>query len=314
MNDIHSWGHGIYAIDAHYERPRLAAMHAIVEAGRAAIVDTATNASVPRLLAALASLDIAPQQVDWVILTHLHLDHAGGAGELMRQFPAARLVVHPRGVRHMTNPAQLVAAVRAVYGEAETSRLYGKLLPVPAERILAAADGMAIALAGRELLLLDTPGHARHHICIRDGRSGHIFTGDTFGVSYREFDNHGRQFSIPTTSPAQFEPEVLKQTVRRIAALQPGAVYLTHYSQVRGIAAVAADLVGLIDAHVELALRHRDAGTDRPRLLREGLVDILVGQAERQDWANQGPAMMEILATDIELNAQGLEAWLESGR
>ncbi|MFD2378745.1 MBL fold metallo-hydrolase [Ottowia pentelensis] len=225
MND----SHGIHVIDTGFVRPRLDAAYLIVEKGRGAFVDCGVNHSVPRLLAALADAGLAPADVDWLILTHVHLDHAGGAGELLRQLPEARLVVHPRGARHMIDPSRLWAGAAAVYGEAEMQRSYGRLVPVPAGRVVEAPDGHEVDLAGRRLICLDTPGHARHHNAIFDPASGWVFSGDTFGVSYREFDTAQGPFIVPATSPSEFDPPALHRSIDRLLALKPAAVCPTHY-------------------------------------------------------------------------------------
>ncbi len=314
MADITRYDHGIFAIDSHFLRPRLDAIHVIVEAGRAAIVDTATNASVPVVLEALTALGLAAEQVDYVILTHIHLDHAGGAGELMARLPNARLAVHPRGARHMADPTRLIEGTIAVYGEAATSRMYGDILPVPGARIVEAGEGTTLSLGGRELLFLDTPGHARHHVCIVDRGSGHIFAGDTFGMSYRELDCDGRQFVFPTTTPVQFEPALLHRSVERLVSFAPEAIYVTHYGQVRDVPRLAADLHRLIDLHAELAQRLREAGAARPQRLREGVRAIVLAEARRQSWPLGEAELLAVFATDVELNAQGLDAWLETLR
>lgn len=312
MEILTSYDHGIHAIDSGYGGERFDAIHLIVEQGRVAVIDTATNASIPRLLAQMEALGLAREQVDYVILTHIHLDHAGGAGQAMVAFPEARLVVHPRGGRHMADPGKLFAAVQEVYGEDEADRLYGELLPVAAGRIIEAAHGSTLPLAGRELLFLDAPGHAKHHMVIRDGRSGHLFTGDTFGLSYRHFDSGGRQFVIPTTSPSQFDAAALHRTVDMIAGYQPGALYLTHYAQVVDVPRLTADLHRLIDAHVAVAERWRDAGAARHERIKAGLAELFLQEARDQGWALQGEAMLEFLAMDIDLNAQGLGIWLDT--
>jgi len=143
--------HGISAVDAEYLYPGHAAAHIIVESGRAAFVDVGTNASVPYLLAALAELGIARAAVDFVLLTHVHLDHAGGAGRLMRELPNAQAVLHPRGAPHMIDPTKLIAGSRAVYGEERLQRLYGQLVPIPSSRVRVIADGERVSLAGRTL-------------------------------------------------------------------------------------------------------------------------------------------------------------------
>ncbi|HEX5305969.1 MAG TPA: MBL fold metallo-hydrolase, partial [Dyella sp.] len=180
--------HGIHTIDTGFVRQQFDAAYLVVEGDRAAFIDCGTNYAVPRMLAALDAAGLTPEHVDWLILTHVHLDHAGGAGELIAQLPNAKLVVHSRGARHMIDPSQLWAGASAVYGEAVMDETYGRLRPIPAERVVEAPDGHVVHLAGRPLLCIDTPGHARHHITIYDERANVCFTGDTFGLSYRELD------------------------------------------------------------------------------------------------------------------------------
>jgi hydroxyacylglutathione hydrolase len=224
------------------------------------------------------------------------------------------LAVHPRGARHMADPSKLVAGTVAVYGEAATRRMYGDIAPVDAQRIVETADGSVLRLAGRELLFLDTPGHARHHVCIVDRGSGHVFAGDTFGLSYRELDRDGRQFVFPTTTPVQFDPQALHRSIERLLAFGPGAIYVTHYSQVREVPRLAADLHRLIDAHVELALREKDAGEARLKRLEVGIEAILLEEARRHDWRIGRERLLALMAMDIGLNAQGLDVWLDSGK
>ncbi len=292
---VFDYGHGISAVDSVYDRRMQTAIHLLVEGGRAAVIDTGTSHAVPHVMAALEAKGVAPAQVDYVILTHVHLDHAGGAGQLMARFPNARLTVHPRGARHIIDPSRLMAATVAIYGEAETRRLYGEILPVPRERVLETPEGATLRLAGRELLCLDAPGHARHHVVLRDAATGHFFAGDTFGISYRELDQDGRQFSFPTTSPSQFDPPALHRSIERMLSYGPSALYVTHFGRLTDLTALAADLHRLIDAHAELGERHRRAGAERKRLLTEGVEKVL-----------------EVFALDIELNAQGLESWLDA--
>lgn len=309
------YDHGITAIDSGFERPMLDAVHLVVEGDRAALVDTASNASLPRVLAALSAKGLSPAQVDWVLLTHVHLDHAGGAGLYLRHFPNARLTVHPRGARHMIDPTRLVAGTVEVYGADEARRMYGEILPVPAERVVETPDGASVSLNGRGFEFLDTPGHARHHVCIVDERSGHVFTGDTFGLSYRELDVDGRPSVFPSTTPVQFDPPALHAAIDRLLARDPGAVYVTHFGQVRDVRRCGDDLHRLIDAHAALALAaERDdvAGERRSRQLRDGVREIVLDEAKRQRWPLDEPALLALFDLDIRLNAAGLEAWLEA--
>lgn len=304
--------HGITAIDAEYQRPGLAAIHLIEEAGEAALIDTGTSHSVPHVLEVLAKKGFAPEQVAYVILTHVHLDHAGGAGELMHRLPRARLVVHSRGARHMIDPAKLIAGAVAVYGAGEAAKAYGQVRPVPAERVVEAHEGFTLDLNGRRLLFLDTAGHARHHCCIVDEASQSIFSGDTFGISYREFDVNGREFIFPATTPVQFDPAAAHASIDRLLGFNPQQIFLTHFSRVTQIRRLADDLHEMLEAFVRLAYSVRRSGEDRQRLLVERLRDLFLERLERHGCTLPAEQAAGLLAMDIELNAQGLEVWLDA--
>jgi len=312
MAELIDYDFGISAVDSGYQRPMLDAIHLIVEGGRAAIVDTGVNSSVPRVLEALRAKGIAPAQVDYVVLTHIHLDHAGGAGLLLSRLPNAMLTVHPRGARHIVDPSKLIASTEAVYGTDAMARTYGQIVPVPRERVIETPHGASIRLNGRELAFYDTPGHARHHVCVLDAKSGQLFAGDTFGLSYRELDHAGRQFIFPTTSPTQFDPDAAHQSLELIAGLRPAAIYVTHYSQVREIARLTDDMHRLIAAHEDLARAERGAGSERHARLKAGVTAIVLNEARRYGWQLAEKDVLEIFAGDIELNAQGLALWLDA--
>ena len=311
MKGVLDYEHGIAAVDAVYDREMQTAVHLIVEQGRAVIVDSATTPAVPRVLAALAARGVSPDRVDHVILTHVHLDHAGGAGALLAQCPNATVTVHPRGARHVIDPARLVAATVEIYGEAHTRRIYGEVVPVAAERVTQTPDEATLRWQGREFLFLDAPGHARHHVVVRDSASGHFFAGDTFGLSYRELDVGARQFSFPTTSPVQFEPPALHASIERLMSFRPEALYVTHFGQVRDAERLSADLHRLIDAHAELGERHRSAGPERHARLCRDITALVLAERERQQWRLSAEETLHVFALDIELNAQGIAAWLD---
>lgn len=306
---LRSDDHSIHAIDTHYVRAGLNASHLIVRDGRAALVDCGANTSVPHLLDALDTLGIAREAVDYLLLTHIHLDHAGGAGTLMRELPNATVIVHPRGVRHLSDPTQLEAGTRATYGDAVYDTLYGKLVPIAENRIHAAEDNAAITLGGSRLRCLHTPGHALHHMAYYDEEANVVFTGDSFGISYRVFDNPaGEPFIFPTTTPTQFDPEQMHASIERIVALEPAAVYLTHYSRVENVPRLAADLHRDVDRFVAIAETHCDATEPVARIhtaLHEHLTRRLaehgteVDAKQRETW----------LTMDANLDAAGLVIW-----
>ncbi len=301
---------GIHVIDTGQERPLFAAAYLIEGAGRAAFVDCGTNYSVPRLLEALDKAGMTPDQVDWLILTHVHLDHAGGAGALVQHLPNAQVVVHPRGARHMIDPAKLQAGAAAVYGEAVMQATYGSLIPIPAERVIEAKDGHVVELAGRPLTCLDAPGHARHHIVIHDARANVFFTGDTFGIAYREFADENRDFIFPTTSPVQFDADALHASIERMLSYQPTAMYLTHYGRVENVARHAAELHELIDAFTAMARQQRDTDGRHAAISAE-LKNLFLARLSTRYPDLSRNRILELLAIDIDLNAQGLEVWLD---
>lgn len=306
---VQSLPHGIHVIDTGFHRPRFDAAYLIVENGRAAFVDTGTNFAVPRLLATLDDLGLSRDAVDYVIPTHVHLDHAGGAGLLMQALPRAKLLVHSRGARHMIDPANLYQGALAVYGQAAMDREYGQLVPVPADRVQSTTDGLTLALNSRPLTFIDTPGHARHHHCIWDERSQGWFTGDTFGLSYRECDSAVGAWAMPTSSPVQFEPDELRRSVARLLAREPEAMYLTHFGRVGDVTRLAGLLLAQLDAMVALAEGLR-AATDRHQALVEGLASLCRAQLQRHGVTDLEGCLAG-LALDIELNAQGLAVWLD---
>jgi glyoxylase-like metal-dependent hydrolase (beta-lactamase superfamily II) len=305
------YAHGIHAIDTGYVRPVFDASHLIVHEGRAAFVDTGVSHSVPLLLAALDELALAPTAVDFVFLTHVHLDHAGGAGQLMQALPNAQAVLHPRGAPHMIDPGKLIEASIAVYGAEAYARLYGEILPIDAARVVATTPGQQFSLAGRRLEILHTPGHALHHQAIFDHHSRGVFTGDTFGLSYREFDVDGRALALPTTTPTQFDPDQLIDSIRRILALQPQAAYFTHYGEVRDLERIGADLERQIGEYVRIARCYAALDAESARqAIRRDLGEFLRDEVHRHGCCLSGPEVDALLENDITLNADGLLVWL----
>jgi glyoxylase-like metal-dependent hydrolase (beta-lactamase superfamily II) len=190
---------------------------------------------------------------------------------------------------------------------------YGRLTPVPAARVLEAPDDGSIDLAGRPLRCLATPGHAKHHIAVYDARANVCFTGDVFGLSYRDFDTTAGPFILPTTSPVQFDPPALHASIERLLALHPQAMYLTHYGRVENVERLAADLHAQIDAMVALA-HAADGKPDRHDLLVNTLTTLYATRAAAHGWPGGRAGLRELLQMDVELNAQGLGVWLDHQR
>jgi len=304
---------GITAVDTEYVHPGHAAAHIVEQSGRAAFVDVGTNDSVPYLLAALAALGIAREAVDYVLLTHVHLDHAGGAGRLMQELPNAAAVLHPRGAPHLIDPAKLIAGSRAVYGEERFRKLYGDIVPIARERVRVTRDGDRLTLAGRVFEILHTPGHALHHQVFVDLAHAGIFTGDTFGLSYRELDSPRGAFIIPTTTPTQFDPQQLIASVDRLLAYSPEAMYLMHFSRVTDVPRLGESLKAQIRELSRIAERCATA-PDPTAAIRAAMADLWRNLAARHGCPLSPERVLELLEGDLELNTQGLIAWLARRR
>jgi len=304
---------GVVLVDTGYVRPGCAAAYLVRGGETAAVVETGTALSVPRILSALAAHGIAREAVGFVVVTHVHLDHAGGAGALLRELPRARLVAHPRGARHMIDPSRLVAGSAEVYGGLEAlARLYGEIVPAPADRVVEAPDGFSLDLGGRPLRFLDAPGHARHHFVVHDPATRGFFTGDNFGLSYREFDGPGGPFLFPTTTPVQLDPPALHASIDRMLAERPERMYLTHFGMIEGrIDRAAAMLHRAVEEHVRLALA-APSGPGRREALREALAGQLLAGLAAHGFAGGRGEALSIFAVDLDLNAQGLGVWLDS--
>ena len=216
--DVKELEYGIRCIDAGYVTNGLACFYLVEQDGEYALVETGTTHSLKPLLKWMAAEGIKPEQISYVIPTHVHLDHAGGAGAMMQAFPEATLLVHPRGARHLIDPAKLIAGSIAVYGEALFADLYGDIVPVATERVVEVQDGDTFAVGGRELLFRHTPGHADHHFCVWDEHSRGWFTGDMFGICYKEFRMPGGNFCMLSTTPTQFRPDAMRESLRRKAS------------------------------------------------------------------------------------------------
>lgn len=302
-------GNGVHLIDTHYVRPGLAASHLVVDDGRAAFVDTGPAPSAPRLLAALDELGIDRSQVDYVILTHVHLDHAGSAGQVMQALPNARAVLHPRGAPHLIDPAKLIAGSIEVYGREPFERMYGEILPIPAERVLVTEDGTRLKLGKRTLEFIDTPGHARHHHSVVDLDYRDIYSGDTFGISYREFDTAKGPFIMPTTTPVQFDPEALHESINRLMDYRPQRVILMHFGPVQDLERLARDLHASVVEFVRIARRNSNV-TDRAARIAEDMFRYLSVRLDAHGYTGDLARRRELLSDDVALNTQGLVVWL----
>ncbi len=284
-----------------------AATYLVTEGDRALFVETATGRAVPRMLEALAVRGLGPDAVDFVVITHVHLDHAGGASALMRACPRAVLLAHPKAARHAVDPSKLVKSAKAVYGEDRFAELYGEIEPIPEARVRVMADGERLRFGGRELTFLHTRGHANHHLVVHDSASNGVFTGDAFGIAYPALQAGGL-FAFPSTSPTDFDPEAAKRSVDAIVATGAERVYLTHFGEQTAVAAIAAQLHASLDRHAAVLHAAVASGLEGEALLglcRDGVGRIFADARAAVGLADD-PLADRLLALDVDLNAQGV--------
>jgi len=308
--NIRQYEGGITVIDAGFVREQMAACYMLEAGSEVAFIEVGTNSSTPRLVEGLESRGRKPEEVRYVIVTHVHLDHAGGAGSLMQLLPNATLLVHPYAARHMIDPAKLEAGARGVYGDQLFDATYGTLIPVPEDRVQIMEDGNEVTLGNRQLHFIDTPGHARHHFCVHDSLTNGWFSGDTFGLSYREFDTENGPFLFPTTTPVQFDPQALKESVTRLRANNPDYMYLTHYGRVGDVQKLADDMIKGVDVLVGFAELYKN-DDQRTQTIEDAMRDWLMAGLREHGVTLSDAECLEYLMSDVKLNTLGIEFWLD---
>jgi glyoxylase-like metal-dependent hydrolase (beta-lactamase superfamily II) len=300
MNSVHT-------IDCEYLWPQMAAAYLLKDGNRAAFVDNNTAYSVPKLLNALEQAGLSPSDVEYVIITHVHLDHAGGTSALMNACPNATLLAHPRAAVHMIDPSKLVASARKVYGNEAFDKLYGEIGPIAQERVRSVEDGEEIPFGSRMLWFLHTRGHANHHFCIYDSGSQGIFTGDSFGLAYPRLQRHGL-FIFPSTSPTDFDPGEAKKSIERILATGAQRAYLTHFGMVDNLPSAASQLLihldfseALLKQAIQSSLPDQDLTPFCQKELFSHFEKTMKAQGFQMD-----KEVWEVLKLDLELNAAGI--------
>ncbi|MDI3341957.1 MAG: MBL fold metallo-hydrolase [Sphaerobacter sp.] len=221
---VQQLGPGLWVIDHHFLGvPGIIASYLLAGEDGLTLIETGPTPTLGTLRSGIRAAGFAPEQITQIAVTHIHLDHAGAAGVLMRELPQARLLVHPAGAPHLIDPTKLLASAGRLYG-ADMDRLWGEVIPVPAARVRTLADGETFRAGGRELTALDTPGHANHHLAYYDPASGDVFTGDVGGVRL------GRvPYVRPPTVPPEFDPAAWRASIARLRALRPRRLLLTHF-------------------------------------------------------------------------------------
>ncbi|HUC05781.1 MAG TPA: MBL fold metallo-hydrolase [Acidimicrobiales bacterium] len=271
----------------------------LVEGTAPVLVETGSQSSVPVLLAALDGIGVSAAELAGVAVTHIHLDHAGGVGDVARAFPSATIYVHEKGARHLADPERLIRSAAMVYGDLLDS-LYGRLDPTPPERLHVLADDEEIAVsADRTLTAIDSPGHAKHHLGLHDSLSGIIFAGDAVGVKLPDGG-----VLRPSTPPPDFDLDQALHSLRKFGARRPTGIALAHYGLLSEPDALLAEAEETLTLWAETAEKAYRQGADIADALSTRfdplLGDIDAAHKEKLDIMN-----------GVHSNAAGFRRWLE---
>jgi glyoxylase-like metal-dependent hydrolase (beta-lactamase superfamily II) len=268
-------------LDLHFlGQPGVIASYVLRGEGEAALIETGPGSTVPVLLDALAQVGVKVEEIHHLLVTHVHLDHAGGAGLLLQHFPNAVLYAHEVGAPHLIDPSRLVSSATRIYGSL-MGRLWGEILPVPSDRLIRLTDRQRLRVAGRTLDVLFTPGHAKHHAAFRDLGTGAIYAGDAAGSRLK-----GCTYVRPLTPPPDLDLEDWDRSLDLIASFNPPALYLTHFGRHEGVPEHLAELRSHLRQWESLVLAAMRAGQDRSAiatmLQRSGDEELLTRQADAE--------------------------------
>lgn len=304
----------IYCIDCHdLQREKRTGCY-VMEGNKVTIIETSASPSIPYILKGLEELNINLHDIENIIVTHIHLDHAGGAGLLLEKCPNADVIVHPKGARHLEDPSRLIAGARAVYGD-DFDDLFNPIVPIPKDRLKVVQHGEQLVLENRTLTFYDSPGHANHHIAIHDSLSNGIFTGDTAGMYYRELDNSPIQLFLPSTSPSQFNPTAMEQSIALFESLNPDCIYFGHYGHSDNPTELFKQLRHWLPIFIEcgrLAVNESTDTNDRMKIATDLLMNRFTEYLSSRNIPQEHP-VYNILQLDAKVSSMGIIDALQKG-
>jgi glyoxylase-like metal-dependent hydrolase (beta-lactamase superfamily II) len=299
-------GHEVFQIDTRMAGYEGITAGYLIRGERPCLVETGTAPSAPLVRDALASLGVGPEDLATVVVTHIHLDHAGGTGDIAELFPAAEIVVHELGARHLADPARLMASARMVYGD-ELDALFGALAPTPVARIRTVEQTGVIDLGGgRRLESHYSPGHARHHVGLIDSVSGDLYVGDAAGVYIPETGD-----MRPATPPPDFDLQTALESLRTFAALQPARLLFSHFGPVSQVSETLERSAAEINLWTEETRRARATGLDLDHAA------AMVAERTRPRYAALADGADPEIAAKVErvsgttANVAGIMRWLD---
>lgn len=304
--DITDLGNDVFQIDTKMAGYQGITAGYLIRGSRPCLVETGTAPSAPVVAAALESLGVGPGDLATVVVTHIHLDHAGGAGDIAAMYPSARIVVHERGARHLADPSRLMASAKMVYGDA-LDALFGALAPVPASRIVALGDTGLVDLGdGRRLESHYSPGHAKHHVGLIDSLSGDLYVGDAAGVYIPETGD-----LRPATPPPDFDLDVALSSLRKFRDLEPTRLLFSHYGPVSDVSSTLERSAEEITIWVEGTRQARAAGLDLDHTVAMVREQTLSRYEALRDDADPAIAGKFERISGAAANVEGIWHWLD---
>lgn len=293
-------------IDTEYANLRqVASAYLIEEEGHGIVVETNTTHAIPKILSEMGKQNVSPQNLDYIIVTHVHLDHAGGAWALLESCPNAVLLAHPKTAKHLIDPNLLIKSATSVYGKENFHKLYGEIKPIPKERVRVIEDGEFLDWRGHSFEFIYTKGHANHHFCIYDKKLNGVFTGDSFGISYPHLEN-GKSFIFPTTTPTDFDANEAIHSIDLILGTGANVCYLTHYGEIQNLKQNAEDLKIGLQLCQKAILELKNVPKENRLSFMENQVESMIISLANRNAVTLTEKDWSLLKLDVNLNAQGL--------
>ena len=295
-------------IDCHYGGDEKCSAYLVVEQDRAVFVDNNTTLALPYLLAALERRGIARENVDYAIVTHVHLDHAGGTSALLAACPNAKVLAHPKAARHLIAPERLIAGTKAVYGEEAFAQLYGEILPCDADRVISVGDDETVVWNSRRLFFFHTPGHATHHLCIFDEKTNTVFTGDAFGIGRSSLRRPGAPFLTCSSSPTEFDPAAARLSVKKILDTGADTICVGHFGPFDDPQLGGKQLLRALLLHEGILYTAADCGLEGGELQQYCLDAVGKAMEAFLRWCEVDDVQGDLnwIGGDIALNAMGI--------
>lgn len=283
----------------------------LIKDDKIALIETSASPSVPYILKALEELHISPEEIDYLILTHIHLDHAGGAGVFMQLCPNAKVYVHPKGVRHLVDPSRLITSAKSVYGE-KFDAIFGEILPIAEEKFHAVDHEESLNLGSSILTFYHTKGHANHHISIYDSLSNGMFVGDTTGVFYPDMIKEHFDVILPSTSPNQFDPDLMEESIQLYEKIRPGIIYFGHYGAYSNPEFAYEEVRRYLPIFVQAgrqAMQEENDFTKQVNLTEQLLTDNLFNELQLKGLPEDHP-VFKVIPLDLAVSAMGIIDYL----